>query len=307
MVLSTRIAVDDGTTPHLAAIGPSQIALYTGSATQQTFLQELAANIDVSTSNSVDAWIDASLGPNGNYYFIRVLSLGLKDTAQPEYPYQSYSARFILNNMSGSFNSSVWQQLGTTSSSSGGSSSSSSSGSRGGGSSGSTSGSSGSSSKGSSSSSSGKTSSSTSESGDGGESSTDAPGGTTGQTNGGKTGSTTGGTTTGSGAGVAGAGAGSGSTNAGLNTVAGNSAAGKTSPTSSSIGIASASPTTSTTAPTTSSSSAAATRLSAPFAFKAPNTMARSSQPGSPEGRTATLMITSVLVGVFGFGLAIAL
>jgi hypothetical protein len=58
-------SVDDGTTPHLATIGPSQIALYTGSATQQTFLQELAASIDVSTSNSVDAWIDSSLGPNG--------------------------------------------------------------------------------------------------------------------------------------------------------------------------------------------------------------------------------------------------
>lgn len=59
--------VDDGTTPHLATIGPSQIALFTGSATQQTFLQELAASIDVSTSNSIDAWIDSSVGPNGMF------------------------------------------------------------------------------------------------------------------------------------------------------------------------------------------------------------------------------------------------
>ncbi|KAJ9117910.1 hypothetical protein QFC20_000191 [Naganishia adeliensis] len=86
--------VDDGTTPHLATIGSSQIALYTGSPTQQTFLQELAASIDVSTSNSVDAWIDSNLGPSGEYYFIRITSNSLKDTAQPQYPYQSYSARF---------------------------------------------------------------------------------------------------------------------------------------------------------------------------------------------------------------------
>jgi hypothetical protein len=59
------LEVDDGTTPHLASIGSSQIALYTGSPTQQTFLQELAASIDVSTSNSVDAWIDSNLGPSG--------------------------------------------------------------------------------------------------------------------------------------------------------------------------------------------------------------------------------------------------
>jgi hypothetical protein len=64
-VFPLRCVVDDGTTPHLATIGSSQIALYTGSATQQTFLQELAASIDVSTSNSVDAWIDSNLGPSG--------------------------------------------------------------------------------------------------------------------------------------------------------------------------------------------------------------------------------------------------
>ncbi|GHJ83884.1 hypothetical protein NliqN6_0286 [Naganishia liquefaciens] len=103
--------VDDGTTPHLASIGPSQIALYTGSATQQTLLQQLAANIDVSTANSVDAWIDANVGPSGEYYFIRITSNSLKDAAQPQYPYQSYSARFTLNNMTGDFNASVWQQL----------------------------------------------------------------------------------------------------------------------------------------------------------------------------------------------------
>ena len=60
--------MDDGTTPHLASIGPSQIALYTGSATQQTLLQQLAANIDVSTANSVDAWIDPDVEPNGELF-----------------------------------------------------------------------------------------------------------------------------------------------------------------------------------------------------------------------------------------------
>jgi hypothetical protein len=31
---------------------------------------------------------------SGEYYFIRIISNGLMDTAQPMYPYQSYSARF---------------------------------------------------------------------------------------------------------------------------------------------------------------------------------------------------------------------
>ena len=60
-------------------------------------------------------------------------------------------------------------------------------------------------------------------------------------------------------------------------------------------------------ASTTQATSAAGTRLSAPFSFKAPQVLARAKQPGSPEGRTAALMVTSVLFGVFGFGLAVAL
>lgn len=67
--------VDDGTTPHLASIGPSQIALYTGSPTQQTLLQQLAASIDVSTTNSLDAWIDSNIGPNGELIWCDLLSV----------------------------------------------------------------------------------------------------------------------------------------------------------------------------------------------------------------------------------------
>lgn len=85
---------DDGISPVLSAVGPSSIDLYTGSTTQQTFLQTFAENVDVSKVNSVTGLIPASIGPDGDWYFVRVTSQALKDTRQPQYPYQAFSAKF---------------------------------------------------------------------------------------------------------------------------------------------------------------------------------------------------------------------
>lgn len=109
-VLSVSWA-DDGNTPRVAEVGPSSIDIYTGSRTQQYRLQNLAASVDVSKASSINATVDPAIGPSGAYYFIRFTSLGLKDSAQPQYNYQSYSARFTLNNMSGTFNSTVQATL----------------------------------------------------------------------------------------------------------------------------------------------------------------------------------------------------
>jgi hypothetical protein len=38
--------------------------------------------------------IDTSIGEDGDYYFVRFTSLGLKDSKNPQYPYQSFSAKF---------------------------------------------------------------------------------------------------------------------------------------------------------------------------------------------------------------------
>lgn len=67
-VLRSTVAddpADDGTTPTVAQIGVCSIDLYTGSATQQTFLQNLAASVDVSKASTVVATIDPTVGQSG--------------------------------------------------------------------------------------------------------------------------------------------------------------------------------------------------------------------------------------------------
>ena len=107
----TDTTADDGNTPTVGSIGPCTIDIYTGSKTVQTQLQNLAASVDVSKASSVSATVDPSIGPNGSFYFIRVTSLNLKDTANPQYPYQAFSAKFELQGMSGNFSQAVLAQI----------------------------------------------------------------------------------------------------------------------------------------------------------------------------------------------------
>lgn len=102
---------DDGAAPVLATIGRCRISLYTGGAQQQTFLQEISADLDVSTNSFVTYTPNASVGENGNMYFIRFESLALKQTANPAFPYQSFSAKFTLNGMTGKFSPEVGAQI----------------------------------------------------------------------------------------------------------------------------------------------------------------------------------------------------
>lgn len=107
--------VDDGVHPLLNAIGPSSVTLYTGSDYQQTWLATIAENIDVSKQSSASYTVDPSWGPSGQYYFIRVTSNSLKDPNDSANKYTSYSAKFTLENMSGTFDSTILSQLSATS------------------------------------------------------------------------------------------------------------------------------------------------------------------------------------------------
>ncbi|KAK4685129.1 hypothetical protein P7C73_g5025, partial [Tremellales sp. Uapishka_1] len=109
-VLTVKWA-DDGNSPSLASVGPCSIDLYTGSQLEQTQLQNLAASVDVSKANTVSATIDPSVGQAGKYYFVRFSSLSLKQTTNPTYPYEAFSAQFQLDTMTGTFNSTVLAQL----------------------------------------------------------------------------------------------------------------------------------------------------------------------------------------------------
>ncbi|KAG8950121.1 hypothetical protein FRC04_007976 [Tulasnella sp. 424] len=102
---------DDANVPALATIGPCNIELYTGGVQQQTFLQTIAAGWDVSQYAVATYLPDATVGPNSSMYFVKFTSLTYKDPANPTFPFTAYSAKFTLNGMTGTFNSTVQAQI----------------------------------------------------------------------------------------------------------------------------------------------------------------------------------------------------
>lgn len=102
---------DDGASPTLAAFGNAKVSIYVGNAQQQTLLQPISPSVNVATTSAVVFTIDPTIGPNGNNYFIRVESLGLKDTTNPQYPALAFSAKFTLTSMTGTFNASVQSEI----------------------------------------------------------------------------------------------------------------------------------------------------------------------------------------------------
>jgi len=97
----------------LAQQGNCTVALYTGGAQQQTFLQPIAYPnaVNVSTTASIDFTVDPTIGPNGADYFIRFSSTSLANPASAANPYLSFSAKFTLAGMSGTFNQTVLNQI----------------------------------------------------------------------------------------------------------------------------------------------------------------------------------------------------
>ncbi|KAJ2922925.1 hypothetical protein H1R20_g14202, partial [Candolleomyces eurysporus] len=97
--------------PPLKDFGPSRISIYVGNALQQTSLQVVAPSVDVSTQGAVTFTVDPTIGPNSNEYFVRIESLSLKDAAQPQYPALAFSAKFTLNEMTGTFSPAISSQI----------------------------------------------------------------------------------------------------------------------------------------------------------------------------------------------------
>jgi len=103
---------DDGQPPSLSTIGTCSVGIYAGNSQQQTLLQDIVDNVNVATTASIQFTIDPTIGPDSNVYFIRYQSLTYKDpTTNNLYPYEQFSARFTLGNMSGTFNSTVQAQI----------------------------------------------------------------------------------------------------------------------------------------------------------------------------------------------------
>ncbi|KAI9464081.1 hypothetical protein BJY52DRAFT_1184472 [Lactarius psammicola] len=105
----------DGNSPDLKSFGPSFIGLYAGNQQQQTLLQPIASDVDVSAVSSVTWQPNPTVGPNFDSYFIRFTSNNFADPTQAQFKVQAFSAKFTLSGMTGTFNATVQAQIsGTT-------------------------------------------------------------------------------------------------------------------------------------------------------------------------------------------------
>ncbi|KXN89758.1 hypothetical protein AN958_05298 [Leucoagaricus sp. SymC.cos] len=98
---------DDGSAPSLQDFGNAMVSIYVGNAQQQVQLQLIVPGVNVATTSSIQFTPDPSIGPNSNEYFVRIESLAAKDPKNPQFPAEAFSAKFTMDNMGGTFNSTV--------------------------------------------------------------------------------------------------------------------------------------------------------------------------------------------------------
>jgi len=108
---STITWMDDGQSPTLAAFGAASVAILAGNAQQQTVLQLISGSVNVGSTASIQFTPDPTIGPNSDEYFVRFQSLALMSASQSQYPAQAFSAKFTMDNMTGTFNSTVQAQI----------------------------------------------------------------------------------------------------------------------------------------------------------------------------------------------------
>jgi hypothetical protein len=101
----------DGAAPTLQTMGPTSIAIYVGNAQQQTLLQSISASTNVATVSSVTFTPNATIGPNGAFYFIRFQSLSAPDPTNPLIPAEAFSAKFTLTGMTGTFTPAISSEI----------------------------------------------------------------------------------------------------------------------------------------------------------------------------------------------------
>jgi len=102
---------DNGVAPALADFGNAEVFLGIGNAQQQTMLQTITTSSNVATTNTIVFVVDANAGANSPDYFIRVQSLTAKDPTNAQFPALSFSAKFTLTGMKGTFNATVQSEI----------------------------------------------------------------------------------------------------------------------------------------------------------------------------------------------------
>merc|ERR1712029_153762 len=92
---------DDSVAPPAADFGRSTVGIYTGTVNAQTLFLDLGTLSDPTSITDIEATtIPATLGPNGDFYFLRIESV---DGTDPDtgFPLQAFSAMFTLTGMRG--------------------------------------------------------------------------------------------------------------------------------------------------------------------------------------------------------------
>lgn len=102
---------DNGQAPRRRDWGRVNIFLATGSQNVQYKLQTLDTNVDYNAGQG-SYHIDPTVGPTGGYYFLRLEGT---NTTTHSVPAMAFSARFRLEDMTGTFNSTVMATVQGTS------------------------------------------------------------------------------------------------------------------------------------------------------------------------------------------------
>ncbi|KAL8283387.1 hypothetical protein RQP46_005797 [Phenoliferia psychrophenolica] len=87
--------------PLAKEFGPTHVGLFTGSATQQTEVQQFGTLPGPFVRNYWPVVVDPTVGPDSDLYFFRFMSLNATDAAGV--PLEAFSARFTMKGMTGKF------------------------------------------------------------------------------------------------------------------------------------------------------------------------------------------------------------
>lgn len=93
--------MDDGKAPSLADIGVTRIDLCVGGRTNNAVVQEITPGVDLGKQANITFTVNPSIGENGQYYLFKYTSAS--NNVVEGKAYEQFSARFFMQNMTGSF------------------------------------------------------------------------------------------------------------------------------------------------------------------------------------------------------------
>ncbi|KAI0826135.1 hypothetical protein BC629DRAFT_1586977 [Irpex lacteus] len=110
---------DDNNSPKLTDLGTGSFGIYVGGTTTQAQLVHIADSVNVATTSQINFQVPDGFGASYNGYFVRFTSDSCVDKSSSlNFPCEAFSAKFAINNLNGSFNSTIQQIADNGSSSS---------------------------------------------------------------------------------------------------------------------------------------------------------------------------------------------